>query len=145
MQCSCGQRNWSVTSTRKMVGRIDRTRICLACGSRYQTEERVRTGKRLKRPEADELRSLIDCGEVVPTITTALMTDGSCKRFEPKPAREPTCAKPGSAAKIEVLRSRVERGESLWHELDDRSPTLPPARLEPYQPGIREVELLEVA
>jgi len=101
--------------------------------------------KRLKPHEAALLRQRIDSGEVQATLTTALKTDGSCKRFEPKPAREPTCAKPGSAAKIEVLRSRVERGESLWHELDDRSPTLPPARLEPYQPGIREVELLEVA
>jgi len=146
MQCSCGQRNWSVTSTRKMVGRIDRTRICLACGSRYQTEERVRTGKRLKRPEADELRSLIDCGEVVPTITTALMTDGSCKRFEPQPASEPTSAKPGSAEKLEVLAARVAAGEHLWHELDDRSPGEPRKRDPQYTPGIREVELLvEVA
>ena len=157
MQCSCGQRKWSVTSTRPGAGCIDRTRVCQSCGERYQTTEQLRDTlhkidategqrvKRLKRPAADELRSRIDSGELAATLETALMTDGSCKRFEPKPASESTCAKPGSLEKIEVLRQRVAAGESLWHELDDRSPTLPPARLEPYQPGIREFELLEVA
>jgi hypothetical protein len=34
------------------------------------------------------------------------------------PARVSTNAWPGSEAKIEILRKRVEDGESLWHEDD---------------------------
>jgi hypothetical protein len=43
------------------------------------------------------------------------------KRFtNPVLPAMPTQARPGSADKIEVLRARVERGESLHHPEDER-------------------------
>lgn len=38
-------------------------------------------------------------------------------------AAEPTDARPGTLAKLEVLMGRAERGERLWHPLDFTVPT----------------------
>ena len=38
--------------------------------------------------------------------------------FVPRPAKLATAASPGSHEKLEILRARVERGESLWHPSD---------------------------
>lgn len=103
--------------------------------------------RRVKPHIADALRSRIELGELVLTLEVALMIHGSCKFFEPKPASQPTSARPGSSEKIEILRERVSMGESLWHPDDNATPKAPSGRLEPYLPAIRElsVELSEVA
>lgn len=38
--------------------------------------------------------------------------------YEPTAECQPTSSAPGSAEKLAILRGRMERGESLWHELD---------------------------
>ena len=43
---------------------------------------------------------------------------GDSFSYEPIEATKPTDAKPGSAEKIEAMRQRLERGESLWHDDD---------------------------
>jgi hypothetical protein len=51
--------------------------------------------------------------------------------YEPGPVSEPTDARPGTTAKIELLRERLAAGMELWHEHDstlkdeDRLPTKP--------------------
>ena len=75
------------------------------------------------------------------TIFSDLQTYFHDEDFMPVPALERTSARPGSAAKIEVMRLRVERGECLYHRDDDRR-VLPVRQLSMgYQPGIREVAL----
>jgi len=39
--------------------------------------------------------------------------------FDPAPATDPTDAPLGSPERISVMRARVERGESLYHEQDN--------------------------
>ncbi len=46
---------------------------------------------------------------------------------------------PGSREKIAVLRLRVERGECLWHPLDDRTPAEPGGDRWEYVAGLRVV------
>jgi len=102
---------------------------------------------RLKPHDAALLRQRIERGEVQLTLETYILLNGSCRRFQPKPASAPTTAKPGSSEKIAVLRARIERGEHLWHPSDNQTP-LPPVcnRVGPYQPAIRELTLVaEVA
>ncbi len=66
--------------------------------------------------------------------------------YEPKPASEPTTARPGTKQKVEVLRARVELGETLWHPLDDDTPPEPCSTSITRLPNIREVKILvEVA
>ena len=38
--------------------------------------------------------------------------------FKPRPASQPTTARPGTAEKIAVLAARLEAGEELWHADD---------------------------
>lgn len=38
--------------------------------------------------------------------------------FKPKRKCQPTQAMPGTAAKVEVLRQRLESGQPLWHPKD---------------------------
>ena len=73
------------------------------------------------------------------TVHSDLLTLGYDDDFEPVPALERTSARPGSPEKIEVMRARVERGESLWHRDDDER--VLPARdtSTGYRAGIREV------
>ena len=48
-----------------------------------------------------------------------IMVYGDESRFRPKLPAKPTKHRPGSAEKVEVLRRRVEAGESLWHPDDE--------------------------
>jgi hypothetical protein len=43
---------------------------------------------------------------------------GHDEDFEPRPAIVATSALPGSLDKVETIRARLERGESLWHPQD---------------------------
>lgn len=52
------------------------------------------------------------------SILEALLCLGSDARFEPKPASQPTRARPGSNEKISVLAGRLMAGEGLFHEDD---------------------------
>jgi hypothetical protein len=45
---------------------------------------------------------------------------GQARSWEPRKAPPPTAARPGSREKVEVLRLRVERGEELWNDNDER-------------------------
>lgn len=42
--------------------------------------------------------------------------------FTPRPARQPTAARPGSVEKIAVLAARAQAGESLYHPDDESIP-----------------------
>jgi hypothetical protein len=55
----------------------------------------------------------------------------------PLPA-EPTAAVAGSAEKLEILRQRAERGESLWHPEDNVKPVYVRSHY-CYRSGIREI------
>jgi len=39
--------------------------------------------------------------------------------FEPRAGSEPTAARPGSLEKLHALAERAERGQPLWHPLDE--------------------------
>lgn len=52
------------------------------------------------------------------TIFEALDELGHDEDFEPRAAGEPTAARAGTKAKLEVLAERVRRGEDLWHPGD---------------------------
>ena len=58
--------------------------------------------------------------------------------FVPKPASCPTSAPAGSTEKIAILRLRVQRGEHLYHPMDNTEQARPAMRGS-YQPGIREL------
>jgi hypothetical protein len=73
------------------------------------------------------------------TIYTDLESLGHDEDFAPKPCSEPTSAMPGSREKIAVLRLRVERGECLWHPLDDSTPAEPRGDRWDYVAGLRVV------
>ena len=101
---------------------------------------------RLRRNDALSLLNQIELGLAPSNLDSWLLITGRDVDFEPRPAREPTSARPGSLEKIEALRQRVAAGESLWHPLDDGSPGEPRERVGAYRPAIREVELVaEVA
>jgi hypothetical protein len=51
-------------------------------------------------------------------VMDALAQVGHDEDFQDRPASMPTNEPPGSREKIEVMRGRVERGESLWNEMD---------------------------
>lgn len=51
-------------------------------------------------------------------IFQEILRKGHDEDFEPSPAKFSTGELPGSQGKIEVLRRRVELGESLWHPDD---------------------------
>jgi hypothetical protein len=57
---------------------------------------------------------------------------------EPPPPAVPTTAVAGSPQKIEILRQRAERGESLWHPLDNVKPVYVRSHY-CYRSGIREI------
>ncbi len=59
--------------------------------------------------------------------------------FKPQPAAERTSARPGSQAKIEVMRLRVELGQSLYHRDDEPIPLPVRESSTGYVAGIREV------
>ncbi len=68
----------------------------------------------------DRLRLAIDYGKVPRTVHTDLILYGHDEDFIPVNAIWPTSALCGSTEKIEVMRLRVELGESLWHPNDNR-------------------------
>jgi len=68
----------------------------------------------------DRLRLAIDYGKVPRTVHTDLILYGHDEDFIPVNAIWPTSALCGSTEKIEVMRLRVELGESLWHPCDNR-------------------------
>lgn len=53
-----------------------------------------------------------------------LVRYGHDRKFEAMPAQAPTDATPGSSAKIELLRFRLENGEELHHPSDVSYPQL---------------------
>ena len=75
--------------------------------------------KAAKPTEHDRLRLAIDYGKVPRTVHTDLILYGHDEDFIPVNAIWPTSALCGSAEKIEVMRLRVELGESLWHPCDN--------------------------
>lgn len=69
------------------------------------------------------------------------LDDWQCDRdYQPRPAAWPTAAPTGSAAKIEIMRERAERGEALYHPLDSCQPIAPQSP-KANASGIREVAL----
>lgn len=68
----------------------------------------------------DLLRADIEAGRVVRTIHTDLLIYQHDEDFEHRPASWSTAALAGSRAKIEVMRLRVEIGESPHHPSDNR-------------------------
>lgn len=72
------------------------------------------------------------------TVFSDLLERGHDEDFEGVPATDPTEAAAGTEAKIEVMRLRVELGQSLWHPLDSREQAEPTERVR-YVPGIREL------
>ena len=75
--------------------------------------------KKATATELDKLRLAIDYGSAPRTVHTDLLLRGHDEDFMPTMARWPTDALAGSAEKIEVMRLRVEVGESLWHPCDN--------------------------
>lgn len=72
-----------------------------------------------------EPRECLFCGTVFrPRLVSDRFCWGRCARShgdrEGSPARVPTFALPGTRAKIEVMRARVSRGESCFHEDDGK-------------------------
>ncbi len=59
---------------------------------------------------------------------------GHDRKFEASPAQAPTDATPGSRAKIELLRCRLESGQELHHPSDVTYP-------QHFVDSLREVEL----
>jgi len=43
---------------------------------------------------------------------------GDDRDFSPRPAAEPTTARPGTPEKIEVMAARLQRGEEIFHPDD---------------------------
>jgi len=77
--------------------------------------------KKQAKPTANNrLQLSIDYGKVPRTVHTDLMLRGHDEDFMPVPAQWATDALCGSSEKIEVLRARVELGQSLWHPNDNR-------------------------
>jgi hypothetical protein len=60
----------------------------------------------------------------------------------PLPAA-PTAAVAGSLEKIEILRQRAERGESLWHPEDNVKPVYVRSHY-CYRSGIREIAISQL-
>ncbi len=75
--------------------------------------------KKATATELDKLRLAIDYGSAPRTVHTDLLLRGHDEDFKPTDARWPTAALCGSSEKIEVMRLRVELGESLWHPCDN--------------------------
>jgi len=78
--------------------------------------------KKKKAPatELDRLRLAIDYGRAPRTVHSDLLLRGHDEDFMPAPADWPTAALAGSPEKVEVMRLRVELGQSLWHPNDNR-------------------------
>lgn len=75
--------------------------------------------KAAKPTEHDRLRLSIDYGKVPRTVHTDLLLRGHDEDFADVPAAWPTAALCGSVEKIDVMRLRVELGQSLWHPNDN--------------------------
>ena len=72
-----------------------------------------------------------------------MKTLGHDEDFSPRPASEATHHRPGSLGKIEVMRLRVERGESLWHPQDNDLPPEPKLTRVDQVAGIRVWVMVE--
>ena len=92
--------------------------------------------------EHDRLRLAIDYGKVPRTVHTDLMLRGHDEDFADVSAAWPTDALCGSAEKIEVLRARVELGQSLWHPSDNREQVV--HQRITTQPSLRELLVVAV-
>lgn len=72
------------------------------------------------------------------TVFSDLLERGHDEDFTPIAATDPTDAPCGSAAKIEVMRGRAERGECLYHPCDTKK-QIKPRDSRGYTAGIREL------
>lgn len=54
------------------------------------------------------------------TLFHAIVVPNHDLDFEPQLTPEPTSAAPGSADKLKVFQARLERGEELNHECDEK-------------------------
>ncbi len=100
--------------------------------------------KKKKAPatELDRLRLAIDYGRAPRTVHSDLLLRGHDEDFKPAPADWPTDALCGSSEKIEVLRARVELGQSLWHPNDNRDQVVHQRLTQ--QPSLRELLVVAV-
>lgn len=76
------------------------------------------------------------------TVFSDLSNYGHDEDFHALPATTSTSAECGSREKVEVMRRRVEQGQSPFHELDNRA--VVPPRWVPHDqvPGIRELRVV---
>ncbi|MBK7092399.1 MAG: hypothetical protein IPH59_11880 [bacterium] len=100
--------------------------------------------KKKKAPQTDNdrLRLAVDYGKVPRTVHTDLLLRGHDEDFVPTEARWPTDALAGSVEKIEVMRLRVEVGESLWHGNDNMDQIV--AHRLTREPALRELFVVPV-
>ena len=99
--------------------------------------------KKAVRPSPlDRLRLAVDYGQVPRTVHTDLLLRGHDEDFVPVEARWPTDALAGSVEKIEVMRLRVELGESLWHQCDNMDQIVAPRIAR--EPALRELFVVPV-
>lgn len=90
----------------------------------------------------DRLRLAIDYGKVPRTVHTDLILYGHDEDFIPVNAIWPTSALCGSTEKIEVMRLRVELGQSLWHPNDNRDQVV--RQRITTQPSLRELFVVPI-
>ncbi len=99
--------------------------------------------KKQAKPSANNrLQLSIAYGKVPRTVHTDLMLRGHDEDFMPVPAQWATDALCGSSEKIEVLRARVELGQSLWHPNDNRDQVVHQRLTQ--QPSLRELLVVAV-
>lgn len=92
--------------------------------------------------ELDRLRLAIDYGRAPRTVHSDLLLRGHDEDFWPAPADWPTAELAGSPEKVEVMRLRVEVGQSLWHAHDNRDQVVDPRTTR--TPSLRELLVVPV-
>ncbi len=104
-----GDRRMNVLNVNRSTRRVlvgGRKHSCGNCEVRWVDERRL--GTRPRKMAARVIRSILDVpAEVAEAIS-----------WTPTRICKPTASPPGSWEKIQAMRLRVERGETLWHAED---------------------------